>query len=205
MTRLVGGCLSICGILFSDRILLRKLFGMWFKLYVLMVCSCPTKEQCYWDVYGMEYVEPPIPDWISDNPFNGMSNWDEWDGEYGDDGYGEDGYNFLDDTEGIDEDAEGLDEEAEEEEGYDEAEKEYETKAETLAASKLEKSKLETPTPENKDEDDPFDLDGPLDDSDLEDSTDSDRDFSGPDLRKEILNKPLGIDTPPKNPKLEMS
>lgn len=152
----------------------------------------------------MEYVEPPIADWISDNPFNGMSNWDAWDDEFGDDGYGDDGYGFLDDdTAGIDENAEDAEEDAEEEEYEfeDEAEKEYETKAEILAASKL---KTPTPQAENEDEDDPFDLDGPLDDSDLDDSTNSDRDFSGPDLRKEILNKPLNLDTPSRNQKLEV-
>ncbi|KAJ5272299.1 hypothetical protein N7478_007424 [Penicillium angulare] len=110
---------------------------LWHIIFGQDPVSCPAKAQCYWDVYGMEYVEPPVPDWISDNPFLSMGNYDD---EFGE----------------LDFDDENQDE------------------------------------IENEDEEDPFDLDGPLDDLDLDDSPSESMvvNVSEPDLRQNQYGSP---------------
>ncbi|KAJ5641901.1 hypothetical protein N7490_005901 [Penicillium lividum] len=47
---------------------------LWHIIFGQDPVSCPSKAQCYSDVYDMEYIEPLIPDWISDNPLKNLKN-----------------------------------------------------------------------------------------------------------------------------------
>lgn len=156
-------CLSICGILFSGRIPYREFSVIGITDGVANgFYRCPSKAQCYSDVYDMEYVEPLIPDYISDNPFRNMKNDDDFfegfdlPGEPVDDDEWDEGFDLP--GESVDENEEG-DEEEEEDQEQD---------------VKLENSKENVKEDANEDENEDsnfedFDFDGPWDDSKFDD------------------------------------
>ncbi|KAJ5535992.1 hypothetical protein N7513_009178 [Penicillium frequentans] len=134
---------------------------LWHVIFGQDPVSCPSKAQCYSDVYDMEYVEPLIPDYISDNPFRNMKNEDDFF-----EGFDLPGEPVDDDwDEGFDLPGESLDEN---EEGDEEKEDDQEQDAKS--ENPKENVKQDANEDENEDSNfEDFDFDGPWDESEPDD------------------------------------
>ncbi|KAJ6110860.1 hypothetical protein N7486_003095 [Penicillium sp. IBT 16267x] len=125
---------------------------LWHIIFGQDPVSCPSKAQCYSDVYDMEYVEPFIPDYISDNPLRNMKNVDD----------------FFD---GFDLPGESFDEKWNEDGEGDEEEKEDDQEEDVNSGDVKGDVKEDENVDENEDSNDEasFDFDGPWDDSESDD------------------------------------
>ncbi|KAJ5673302.1 hypothetical protein N7507_002429 [Penicillium longicatenatum] len=124
---------------------------LWHIIFGQDPVSCPSKAQCYSDIYDMEYVEPLIPDYISDNPFRNMQNDED----------------FFD---GFDLPGESNNENWDEQEEENEEETEENQEEDGTSQDVQGDIKGEVKQDDNEDENDDsnfedFDFDGPWDDS----------------------------------------
>ncbi|KAJ5626522.1 hypothetical protein N7528_003949 [Penicillium herquei] len=151
---------------------------LWHIIFGQDPVSCPSKAQCYWDVYGLEYVEPPI-DWMFD---------DSLDSEYYDDEFWG-GYDYPDEEV---EDDESMEEEDDQQEAED---SEYSPKLNGTGK----------PEPKSSDT---FEMDDSLefDDSDFDDSPEgSTKAHSGSesDRWQDSEEEPQEIDSPDSSQEVE--
>ncbi|KAJ5948036.1 hypothetical protein N7466_001051 [Penicillium verhagenii] len=152
---------------------------LWHIIFGQDPVSCPSKAQCYSDVYDMEYIEPVIPDWISDNPFRGVKNNHDFIDDSFEDGFDDefdDGFDLPGDSldENEDEGDWGWDEEEEgnEDEDIEEGDKEDEK--------------------EDPNDEDPFDFDDISEELDFDDSPVSPSKDSDPWEDTNVDNLPTG-------------